>query len=318
MPQVSVIIPVFNAAATVGCAVESVLAQTLADLEIIAVDDGSTDASLGALARFGERVKVMRQDNRGPSAARNLGVRNSSGEYLAFLDADDWWMPVMLERLVAALKADRTCVVAYCDLKLVDSLGRELGTSLAGAPCMGAPTVEDMLGQLWPIMPSGVVMRRGALEAVGGFPEQLRAFEDVYLWLVMREQGRFAFVPDKLAAWRFALFPSALKPGGGQEHAGKIFRRMVRERYGVDPLEHVRSRRRAPRSILGYIGLAALARDDRRTARRAFVCALRLDPLRFKNYMRLLRTFLPRQLARSLGGRTTKAPGRETTPPAAL
>jgi glycosyltransferase involved in cell wall biosynthesis len=317
MPQVSVIIPVFNAAATVGRAVESVLAQTLAGLEIVAVDDGSTDASIEALARFGERVKVIRQDNRGPSAARNLGVRNSSGEYLAFLDADDWWMPTMVERLAAALEAGRTCVLAYCDLKLVDSVGRELGTSLAVATSLDPPTVEDMLERLWPIMPSGVVMRRDAFEAAGGFPERLRAFEDVYLWLVMREQGGFAFVPEKLAAWRFALFPSALKPAGGQERAGKIFRRMVRERYGVDPIAHVRSRRRAPRSILGYVGLAALAGNDRRTARRAFLRALRFDPLRFKNYMRLLRTVLPRPLVRSLGGRTARTRGSEPTRPAA-
>lgn len=317
MPQVSVIIPVFNAGATVGRAIESVLAQTLADFEIIAADDGSKDGSLETLQRYGERVRVLAGPNRGPSAARNLAVRNSSGEYLAFLDADDWWMPTMLERLVGALETDPASVLAYCDLKLVDSVGRELGTSLAGAVSHDPPTVDDMLRRLWPIMPSGVVMRRSAFVAAGGFPEQLRAFEDVYLWLTMREQGGFTFVPEKLAAWRFALFPTTLKPGGGQEQAGKIFRHMVQERYGVDPIEHVRSRRRAPRSILGYVGLTALAGNDRRTARRAFIRALRLDPLRVKNYMRLLRTLVPRPLVRSLGGRTSETRSREGTPPTA-
>jgi hypothetical protein len=153
-------------------------------------------------------------------------------------------------------------------------------------------------------MPSGVVIRRTALGTAGGYPESLRAFEDVYLWLLLREQGPFAYVPEKLAVWRFAHFPAALKPSGGQEAAGRMFRQMVKARYGVDPLGHVRSRERAPRSILGYIGLAALAQGDRGTARSAFTRAISLDPYRLRNYMRLARTILPAAMARALSGKS--------------
>ena len=306
MPRVSVIIPVFNAARTIGQALDSVLAQTMRDFEIVAVDDGSRDESIALVKRYGDKVKLLEQQNRGPSAARNVGIANSSGEYLGFLDADDWWQPEFLAKMLLPLERDPACVLAYCDLQLADSRGAPLATAL-GAKHTAPPTVRDMLEALWPIMPSGVVVRRRALERAGGYPENLRAFEDVYLWLLLREQGTFAYVAGELAVWRFAHFPDPLKPSGGQEEAGRTFRAMVRERYGVDPAAHVRARERAPRSILGYLGLAALARGDRATARRAFFRALQLDPLRLRNYLRLARTLLPAGVARALSGRSGRA-----------
>ncbi|HVN64123.1 MAG TPA: glycosyltransferase [Candidatus Binataceae bacterium] len=303
MASVSVIIPVFNAEKTIERALDSVLAQSFSDLEVIAVDDGSTDRSRAILDRYHGRISVFEQRNRGPSAARNLGIAHSSGEYLGFLDADDWWTPGMLARMVPTLDADSEAVMAYCDLEIVDATGGTLNTSLVGARPATPPTLDDMLTALWPIMPSSVVMRRTALAAAGGWPEQLRAFEDVYLWLLLREHGSFIYVPEPLAAWRFAHYPVALKPAGGQERAGRVFRRMVKERYGVDPVRHVQGRRRAPRSILGYIGLSALAAGDRTRARRALLFALKFDPFRVKNYLRLGKTFLPDAMARRLSGR---------------
>ncbi len=305
MPRVSVIIPVYNGASTVAGAIESVLAQTFTDFEIIAIDNGSIDSSREVLARFAGRVKILEEPKRGPSAARNTGVRASSGKYLAFLDADDWWLPAMLERTVQTLDRDPDCGLVYTDLALADSTGREQMASLAGGS--HPPTVGEMLERLWPIMPSGVVMRRSVFELAGGFPEDLIAFEDVYLWLRAREYGNFYHLAEPLAVWRFALFPQPLKPGGGQEEAGVIFERMVRERYGVSAHHHVLARRRAPRSILGYIGLRALRDGDRRLARRAFARAIRFDPLRIKNYLRFARTLLPDALARALSGRSRAA-----------
>jgi glycosyltransferase involved in cell wall biosynthesis len=305
-PRVSVIIPVFNAARTIEQAIDSVRAQTFTDFEIVVVDDGSTDGSMGIVRRYGGAVKVLQQENRGPSAARNLAIANSSGEFLGFLDGDDWWKPEFLATMLAALERYPQAVMAYCDLQLVDSLGRPFPTSLRLSDGH-APTVQEMLDRLWPIVPSGVVIRRAALDAVGGYPDPLRAFEDVYLWLLLREKGTFVYVPESLAVWRFAHFPAPLKPPGGQEAAGRIFRQMVIARYGVDPIRHVRSRERAPRSILGYIGLDALAHGDRATARHAFMRAIALDPYRVRNYLRLVRTVLPATVARALSGKAGRA-----------
>ncbi len=298
--RVSAIIPVFNAARTISDAIESIEAQTFHDLEIIAVDDGSKDGSLDMMARFAPRVTVLRQQNRGPSAARNHGVRESSGQMLAFQDADDRWRPQMIECLVAALDANPRASMAYCDVAVIDSDGRPLMTALASNP--SPPTVSDMLERLWPIMPSGVVMRRSALAAAGGWPERLTAFEDVYLWLLMREQGEFVHVNEVLAEWRFAHFPNPLKPAGGQEQAARIFTQMVKQRWDKPAAHLVEARQRAPRSILGYIGLRALEEGNRMAARRAFGRAIRFDRWRVRNYLRYMRTFLHPGAARMLGG----------------
>src|SRR5271154_6881945 len=185
MPRVSVIIPVYNGASTVARAIESVIAQTFTDFEIIAIDNGSRDRSLEVLDQYSGRVKILKETKRGPSAARNTGVRASSGEYLAFLDADDWWRPTMLERTVQVLDGDPDCALVYTDLALADSTGNEQMASLAGES--HPPTVNEMLERLWPILPTGVLMRRSAFDLAGGFEEELIAFEDVYLWLRARE-----------------------------------------------------------------------------------------------------------------------------------
>jgi glycosyltransferase involved in cell wall biosynthesis len=216
MPRVSVIVPAFNAARTIEQAVESVRAQSYTDFEIVAVDDGSTDSTIEILERYGDSIKILQQQNRGPSAARNLGIANSTGEYLGFLDADDWWNPKFLTTMIAALQREPEFVMAYCDLQLVDSLGKPVQTSLMAVREHRSPTVQDMLETLWPIMPTGAMIRRDTLAAVGGYPEALRAFEDVFLWLLLREQGPFAYVPEQLAMWRFAHFPAPLKASGGQ------------------------------------------------------------------------------------------------------
>jgi glycosyltransferase involved in cell wall biosynthesis len=308
MTKVSVVIPVFNGSATIRQAIESVLAQGYHNLELIVVDDGSTDGTREIIESYGDRMQQLRQSNAGPAAARNTGVRSASGEYLAFLDADDCWLPGMLERTMVMLDSDPDCVMAYGNLSMVDSEGASLGTCLIGEEHAHAPSMEELLTRMWPIMPSAALIRRSAFDGCGGFVEQFRGagFEDAFLWLRLRERGHFRYVPQILAAWRFSWFPNPLKVPPSRRDP-EIFAALVRQRYHVDPSPLVAARIRATRSILGYAGLRALQRGDRRAARRAFAGALILDPLRAKNIFRLVRTFLPVRLARSLSGRTGRA-----------
>ena len=97
MPVVSVIIPTYNRKGFIAECVESVLAQSFSDFELVVVDDGSTDATEEVLAGFGAEIQVIRQEQRGPSAARNTGIQSASGEWLSFLDSDDLWLPRKLE-----------------------------------------------------------------------------------------------------------------------------------------------------------------------------------------------------------------------------
>jgi glycosyltransferase involved in cell wall biosynthesis len=112
--KISVVIPCYNAAAYVGEAVRSVLTQTLPPHEVIVIDDGSTDASATVLSEFGSSVTLVRQTNQGVAAAVNLGVSKARGEAIAFLDADDVWLPDKLERQVAVLMAEPSFGCGVC------------------------------------------------------------------------------------------------------------------------------------------------------------------------------------------------------------
>jgi hypothetical protein len=305
-PSVSVIIPVFNGAATICEALDSVFAQTWSDFEVIVINDGSTDGTRALLQNYGDKITILDQPNRGPATARNVGIRASRGEYLAFLDADDKWEPQMLEHTVPALIHDPECVLVYTDLAVVDSTGQSLNTSLVSEAQAYAPSMADLLARMWPIMPSAVVMRRSAYESAGGFCEEFTTanYEDAHFWLLAREQGPFRYVPERLAIWRFSLFPKPLKRAGGNPDSRRIFARLVEQRYGVPAGKLVGARTRAARSMLGFLGLSALHRGDRQLARRAFANALHLDPFRVKNYLRFLRTFLPTPLIAFFTGRT--------------
>jgi glycosyltransferase involved in cell wall biosynthesis len=308
MIKVSAIIPVFNGSATLRQAIDSVLDQSSCGLELIVVDDGSTDSTPAIIESYGTSVQQIRQANAGPAAARNAGVRSARGEYLAFLDADDRWLPGMLDRSIVMLDSDPGCVMAYSNLLMVDSDGRGLAAYLISGEYAHAPSMEEILARMWPIMPSAALIRRSAFDACGGFVEDFRGagFEDAFLWLRLREQGHFRYIPEALAVWRFSWFPKPLKVSPHRSDP-ETFARLVRQRYGVDPSRLVAARIRATRSILGYAGLRALQQGDRQLARRAFAGALKLDPLRVRNIFRFIRTFLPVRLARSLSGRTGRA-----------
>ena len=306
MPRVSVIVPAYNAAATIAGTLDGVLGQNFQDFEIICVDDGSSDRTRPVVEGYAGRVRLVEQANSGPAAARNNGARNSSGEYLAFLDADDVWMPQFLERTVAVLEADRSLSLVYSNCAVADSKGVPIDTTLIGKGYGHAPSLNDLLTRLWPIMPSAALVRRSAYEKCGGYRDDLRGasfrFEDVDFWIKMRELGPFAYIDDPLITWRFALFPAQLKRLPDYSKALHIFEQYMHSRYGVSAAPLVQARTRAPRSILATIGLKALRDGDSTRARAAFARAIRVDPYRLKNYLRWTRTFLPPKLAHSLSG----------------
>jgi len=306
MARVTAIVPVYNGAATIAEAIDSALAQSYRDLEVIVVNDGSTDATAEVLRRYEGRIRVIDRQNGGIAAARNTGVAATQSEYLAFLDCDDIWAPAMVERTVAALDDNRDCVLAYTNCAVIDSDGHDLRSALVGAGVDHAPTLDEMLSRLWPIMPSAVIMRRSIFDACGGFSEEFRSygFEDVIFWLRVREEGAFHYLPECLVKWRFSLFPSPLKTRWRKPEACITFDRILRERYGISSDRLLAARARANRSILGYIGLRALRDGNRASAREAFRRALQMKPTRVKSILRYLKTYLPLGMARALSGRT--------------
>jgi cellulose synthase/poly-beta-1,6-N-acetylglucosamine synthase-like glycosyltransferase len=172
---VSAIIPAYNAAATIAAAIESVLAQTRLPDEIIVVDDGSKDETAAIAGRFGPAVRLVRQANAGCGQARNTGARESCGDWLAFLDADDLWLPTKLERQIPETENPQVAVVV-CRIR--NNEGRVLGRRL---------TFDDLWVRNDAIVSSSLV-RRSAFAQAGGFWKE-RACEDYHLWLRLTADG---------------------------------------------------------------------------------------------------------------------------------
>ena len=128
MKLVSVIIPIYRVEKYIAATVESVLAQTYKNFELLIVDDGSPDKSVEICQQFTDsRIRIIRQENRGVAAARNTGIRHAKGDYLAFLDADDIWLPEKLEKHVEHLNNSPTVGVSFCRSAFIDQAGKRLG-----------------------------------------------------------------------------------------------------------------------------------------------------------------------------------------------
>ena len=188
MPHVSVIVPTYNRATYIARAVNSILSQTYRDFEVIVVDDGSTDHTRQVLAAYGDRVRYVFQDNAGPGAARNHGIRLSTGQYLAFLDSDDMWMPAFLEKTVGALDAHPSVDVATTGL-YVGPADRKTPAHLEGVQTgpWQLPTrfrqrqLPFLLNGFWS---GSLVVRQEVVGRYGGFYEQgCTLGEDIYLWV---------------------------------------------------------------------------------------------------------------------------------------
>ncbi|HQZ82453.1 MAG TPA: glycosyltransferase family A protein [Pyrinomonadaceae bacterium] len=201
--KVSVIIPTYNYGRFIGEAIESVLAQTCPPAEIIVVDDGSTDGTAEVVAAFGDRVRYIRQENSGVSAARNRGVASSSGEFIAFLDADDIWEPTKLEKQLAKFAEDRGIGLVHCGMREFDSeTGATIATHLDGLE--GSVWRELILWEGPTIIGPGgtIVVSRQALDEVGGFDTRLKNGEDWEFCVRVARRFKVGFVPALLVDYR--------------------------------------------------------------------------------------------------------------------
>lgn len=195
--KVSVLIPCFNASNYLAITIESALAQTYPDFEVIVIDDGSTDDSAAIAARY--PVTLLRNwRNMGQAAALNTGLAHASCDYVAFLDADDLWHPTKLSRCVAALDSNPDAVLAYTNGFAVNSNGVEdHGYSLV-KPGHVVPDADGMLLNCVIDCPAQVVARRREIEY---FTPGMQS-NDHDMWVRMRERGPFVFVDEPLSFYR--------------------------------------------------------------------------------------------------------------------
>lgn len=202
---VSIVIPTYNRAATICGSVESALRQTYGNIELIVVDDGSTDDTSAVLKDYMTRIKFVRQENAGPSAARNRGVAESKGEIIAFLDSDDHWMPDKIERQVALMEragSGMSCVV--CNAAVKDASGQSIGNTFDFAALRFGfaegvwSNPQDVLATRFLLFNQVVAVRREAFDRVGGFNEKLRVLEDYELSLKLSAIGTWGVIREPL------------------------------------------------------------------------------------------------------------------------
>lgn len=198
MTSVSTIIPAYNAAAFIGETLDSLLAQTYDKQEIIVVNDGSTDRTADILVDYGDAIRVLSQENSGQAAARNLGARDARGEFLAFVDADDIWLPNKLELQIA--KCGSLAMSYTNSVYFGDHLDSEIVKSDVTSQHSG--NVLKQLVQENFITASSVMLRADVFRKLGGFSPRFTGIEDWYLWLAVAAEHEIGYVDDVLVRYR--------------------------------------------------------------------------------------------------------------------
>lgn len=218
MANVSVVIPAYNAEQFIADTVRSVLDQTYQDFEIIVVDDGSRDGTVAALEPFGSRVRLHRQNNAGVARARNAGAQLATGSWIAFLDADDLWLPEKLEKQLMSSEAPMT----FTDRFNIGDRGDLPELQSRVTPMEGGDIFVPLLREGNFITNTSVMIRRELFERLGGFFTGLNGTEDWDLWIRVAERQQIGFIDEPLVKYRFH--------GGG---ISRNYERMGRERVQV-------------------------------------------------------------------------------------
>ncbi len=301
MPTVTVVIPAFNAERYVGEALGSIEQQTLREVEVLLVDDGSTDSTLRQAERFSGSLDltILRQANAGPAAARNAAIRRAHGRYCAFLDADDVMFPERLAAQARLLEADPDFGLVHTDLMTFDRQGIIHRTRRAfSEPCGGMVLDRLLLDNF--ITTSTVMTPTERLLTVGLFGEGRRVSEDFDLWLRMAARWKVGFIDRPLVRYRYR--PGSLS--GDKLATARSALEVIEAFWREHPdyhREHPGIRRRSLAQHLSAAGAAALAQGSRGAALAYLLKSLGHDPRRPAAW-KWLAKILVRRSSRSSSG----------------
>jgi glycosyltransferase involved in cell wall biosynthesis len=277
-PRVSVIVCVYNCERYLAEALDSVFAQTFRDFELIVVDDGSTDRTPEIVASYGARLRAIHQRNGGVSAARNAGLRAARGEWIAFLDADDIWLPVKLERQLAAAAEHPEAGIIVADMLqfvgervLVPSRNRAMRAR-------SGMVLLDVLSRNW-ICPSAALVRRACYADAGEFIEGKNWGEDWLMWLRIASKHAVLSMEEILVRYRVHDSNASLRTPAVQfetimenyDLALEMIPQLAAQRAKVRAVQYRVAIRRAIDDITAVDPYAA--RQKLRWARRARPCA---------------------------------------------
>lgn len=282
MARVSAIIPAYNCEKYIVETIESVFAQTHKDIELIVVDDGSTDRTEEIIRSFGARLNYIRQDkNSGPSAARNRGIKESSGAYVAFLDHDDIWLPDKIEEQVRMLEREKDLALVYSNFYYINRSGSIMGKLFDNIkPCRGFVFEELVISNFIPT--SSVVIRKKVLDETGIFDERFLIAQDYDLYIRIAERHKIDFIERPLLKYM-------VHPDG----ASKKRRRITLEE-AIDIASFYRDKVKATNARIAqrldhaiarykfYIAIWLLQNADRRSAINQYFQCLRTGAFDYK------------------------------------
>jgi glycosyltransferase involved in cell wall biosynthesis len=308
MPRVSIIIPTYNLAHYIGRTLATVFCQTYTDYEVIVADDGSTDDTRTVLAPWDGRIRYFYQANRGVAAARNLALSNASGEFIAYVDADDMWYPQKLERQVHFLDRHRECGIVHSDCAVVDEADTVLYPSFNRDTHREVPQGQCLMVLLrhCHIQPLTILERRECVDRTGGFDERLRGVDDYLRWILLAIAGvRFGYIDESLAMyrWRKDQF-SALQAPKYFEAFLMMFDILLDEKRigstcGEMAADLIHAQRRAVLRDLAYLDRTA-GRMGR--ARRRVFSLIRQSPFQPDLYLDLFKSCVPPPLVPRVRG----------------
>ena len=290
---VSVIIPVFNRENLVSSAIESVLAQTYDSIEIILINDGSTDKSLSILKKYEEKfphkIKVLDQDNQGQAKARNTGITNSSGGFIAFLDSDDIWLPTKLEEQLKHF-TDRVGLV-YSGIEIIDDSGVVLKRERANERLQGLIFPELLVENR--MTGGSVVVSREALNKVGYFDPSFQAAENWDLWLRICREFEARAIGHPLIQYRIHNDNMSKNDILMLESKRKIIEKHA-DKYSVDQKVKLYSKLAEADYNFRY-GIYEFSSENYRSAFRYFLTTNRISPFYKDSFLRLLRSSIGRK-----------------------
>lgn len=274
---VSIVVPAYNAERFIAETLRGVLAQSYPSIEVIVVNDGSTDSTPTIVGDiYDARLTLVGTANRGVSAARNAGLQRARGAFVAFLDADDLWYPNKLERQIAVLAADPTLTAVGCFMHYVSASGKRLGMAGQALSPEDAPKIAS--GALMPFPLSSTVFRASAVRQVNGFDEDFNAAtkgqgEDLEFLSRIAGLGRVGCIAEPLGAYR--IHPASTSVG--QFHQQRKAARFVRERRRAEEhgasiswAEFVAAYRLSPKQRLGDMAMAFYRQAGLHAAERRF------------------------------------------------
>jgi glycosyltransferase involved in cell wall biosynthesis len=300
-PLISVIIPSYNSASWVVQSIESALSQTYSNIEVIVVDDGSTDDTRERLAPLDGRIRYFYQANGGVSRARNRGIKEARGDLIAFLDADDLWLPEKLAKQWECLRANPEAAVVHTDTYQMHEPGGTRAYLYVNRERFTGPcSIEFFWGNR--VHTSTVLVTRASLERIGQFDEEIRwpSTEDLDLWLRIGQHYPFAFVNEPLVIYRHHATNGSLNLRVMMENEYYVLAKALK---GNPVLGPDRNRERIQQRMFGLAFAAGYANaevDNLRRARCYFRDAICYSPLSIKAWTFWASTLLPLRIRKGL------------------